>query len=152
MRANKRHKSSCSLIFVMANRGLFRKKPYTNINTHVTIFARYAMLAFENRTHRDERSFGKLFYDLRNELPDIEFAEAFVLLMKAFYDAAAEKLFLAKEELDTLFECFISKLPETFKNETIPMDTERGEEFVRIRLLLIYQGTSIYSYVRNLSI
>ena len=83
------------------------------------VFARYAMLSLENRTHRDERSFGELFYDLCNELPDIEFAEAFFLLMKAFYDAAAEKLFLAKEELDALFTCFFSKLPETLKTKLL---------------------------------
>jgi len=83
------------------------------------VFARYAMLALENRTHRDERTFGALFYEMCNELPDIEFAESFLLLMKAFYDAAAEKLFLAKEELDTHFECFISKLPETLKTKLL---------------------------------
>jgi hypothetical protein len=83
------------------------------------VFARYTMLALENRMQRDERAFGALFYAVCDELPDIKFAEAFFLLMKAFHDTAAEKLFLTKEELDLLFECFFSKLPETLKTKLL---------------------------------
>jgi len=83
------------------------------------VFARYTMLALENRMQRDERAFGVLFYAVCDELPDIKFAEAFLLLMKAFHDAAAEKLFLAEEELEALFACFFSKLPETLKTKLL---------------------------------
>jgi len=83
------------------------------------VFARYTMLALENRMQRDERAFGVLFCAVCDELPDIKFAEAFLLLMKAFHDAAAEKLFLAEEELEALFACFFSKLPETLKTKLL---------------------------------
>jgi len=79
------------------------------------VFARYTMLALENRMQRDERTFGILFYALCDELSDIKFAEAFLLLMKAFHDAVAEKLFLTEEELEALLACFFSKLPKTLK-------------------------------------
>ena len=81
------------------------------------VFARYMMLALENRMQRDERAFGVLFYALCDELTDIKFAESVFLLMKAFHDAAAEKLFLTEEELGSLFECFFSKLPVTLKTK-----------------------------------
>ena len=84
------------------------------------VFARYMMLALENRMQRDERAFETLFYALCEELSDIKFAEAFFLLMKAFHDAAAEKLFLTEEELEALFVCFFSKLPETLKTKLLP--------------------------------
>ena len=83
------------------------------------VFARYTMLALENRVQLDERTFGVLFYDLCDELADIEFTEAFFLLMKAFHAAAAEKLFLMEEELEALFECFFSNLPETLKTKLL---------------------------------
>ena len=83
------------------------------------VFARYIMLALENRTQQDERAFGELFYDLCEELADIKFAEAFFLLMQAFHDVTAEKLFLKKEELDALFTRFFSQLPETLKTKLL---------------------------------
>jgi predicted metal-binding protein len=39
--------------------------------------------------------------------------------MKAFHDAAAEKLFLMEEELEALLACFFSKLPETLKTKLL---------------------------------
>jgi hypothetical protein len=83
------------------------------------VFARYTLLALENRIQRDERVFGALFYDLCDELADIQFASAFLLLMKSFQDTAAEKLFLTEEELEELFACFFLKLPETLKTKLL---------------------------------
>ena len=51
------------------------------------MFARYMMLALENRIHRDERSMGKLFYSVCNELSDITWIEAFRLLLETFIAA-----------------------------------------------------------------
>lgn len=91
-------------------------RSYDAMTAYISVvFARYTMLVLENRLQRDGRSFGAIFYSVCDELPDIEFAEAFFLLMKAFRDTAAEKLFLTEEELDELLESFFSKLPETIK-------------------------------------
>ena len=84
------------------------------------VFARYTMLALENRIQLDDRTFGVLFYALCDELSDIEFAEAFLLLMKAFHTAVTEKLFLTEDELAALLECFFSNLPETLKTKLLP--------------------------------
>ena len=106
-------------------------RSYDAMTAYIAIvFARYAMLSLENRMQRDERTFGSLFYAVCDELPDIKFAEAFLLLMKAFHDTLAEKLFLAKEELDALFVCFFSKLPETLKTKLLRWMPNAQESFL----------------------
>ena len=94
------------------------------------VFARYTMLALENRMQRDERTFGVLFYALCDELSDIEFAEAFLLLMKAFHNAVTEKLFLTEDELAALLECFFSNLPETLKTKLLPWIPNAQRDFL----------------------
>jgi hypothetical protein len=83
------------------------------------VFARYLMLALENRAQRDDRTFGKMFYATCDELSDITLAESLLLLMKAFLDAVMEKLFLTEGELESLLECFMSKLPQALKNKLL---------------------------------
>ncbi len=102
-------KSFLSLEHECASRSYDAMTAYTAV-----VFARYVMLALESRMQRDSRSIGALFYAVSDELPDIRFAEAFLLLMKAFRDTA-ENLFLSEEELENLLENFFSKLPQTLK-------------------------------------
>jgi hypothetical protein len=83
------------------------------------VFARYAMLAVENRMGRDARTLGRLFYAACDELSGITLAESLMLLMEAFLDTVAEKLFLAGEELNSLIECFMSKLPQSLRNKLL---------------------------------
>lgn len=93
-------------------------RSYDGMTAYIAVvFARYVMLALENRLQRDERAFGSLFFAVCDELADIGFAEAFLLLMKVFRDAAAEKLFLAEEDLEALLECFRAKLPLVLKTK-----------------------------------
>ena len=94
------------------------------------VFARYTLLALENRIQIDGRTFGVLYYDLCDELSDIKFAEAFLLLMKAFHAAAAEKLFLTEEELTALLECFFSNIPETLKTKLLPWVSNAQKGFL----------------------
>jgi hypothetical protein len=59
------------------------------------VFARYMMLAFENRIQRDERAARTLFYTACNELSDITWIEGgFRLLLKTFLDIIADKYLL----------------------------------------------------------
>jgi IS4 transposase len=45
------------------------------------VISRYMMLALDKRLEEDSRSFGELFYDICDELPDITFGKAFLLLL-----------------------------------------------------------------------
>ena len=89
---------------------------YDAMTAYVAIvFARYMMLALENRHQKDERTFGILFYAVCDELPDITLIESLHLLMSSFAKFLMDKLFLSEEELAMMLEEFILSLPETLK-------------------------------------
>ncbi len=118
-------KSRLQLCKECASRSYDAMTAYTAV-----VFARYTMLALENRIERDERSFGALFRAVGDELSDIKFTEALFLLMKALHDTAAERLFLSEEELETLLECFFSKLPQTLQMKLLPCASEAQKSFL----------------------
>lgn len=50
-------------------------RSYDGMTAYIAVvFARYVMLALENRLQRDERAFGSLFFAVCDELSDIGFA------------------------------------------------------------------------------
>ena len=79
------------------------------------IVSRYMMLAVDKRLEEDTRSFGELFYDICDELPDITLEKAFLLLVDTFLNVAAEKYFLADDEVEYLLGAFMDALPEPLK-------------------------------------
>lgn len=93
---------------------------YDAMTAYVAIvFARYMMLAIENRTRRDDKTFGELYCLVSNELSDITWIEAFRLLMEVFMTAICDKLSLTDKELDVLLETFIEALPEMLKSKLL---------------------------------
>jgi hypothetical protein len=83
------------------------------------VFARYMMLALENRMQKDERSMGALFYSACNELSDITWIEAIRLLMETFLEVVADKYLLEDDEIESLFEAFIAALPDTLRSKLL---------------------------------
>jgi hypothetical protein len=81
------------------------------------VFARYSMLALENRLQKDDRSMGELFFRTCDELPDITWAEAFQLLLETFLEVMAEKYLLADDEIETLLETFMHAWPTSLKRK-----------------------------------
>jgi len=79
------------------------------------VMSRYMMLALDKRLEEDSRSFGELFYDTCDELPDITFGKALLLLLDTFLNVVAERYLLADDEIESLLEAFINALPEPFK-------------------------------------
>ena len=79
------------------------------------VMSRYMLLALEKRMEEDVHSFGELFFDISDEMPDITLMKALMLLMDTFLNVAAEKYFLADDEMEDLFEAFIDALPEPLK-------------------------------------
>ena len=82
---------------------------------NAVVMSRYMMLALDKRLEEDSRSFGELFFDICDELPDITWMKAFMLLLDTFLDTAAEKYFLADDEVDDLLAAFMDALPEPLK-------------------------------------
>jgi hypothetical protein len=95
-----------------------RSLSYDAITAYISIvFARYMMLAVENRIALDDRTLSELFYSVCDELPDITWMEAFAVLMEILLRTVSEKLFLTEDELKSLVEAFMSALPETLKSK-----------------------------------
>jgi hypothetical protein len=83
------------------------------------VFARYMMLALENRIRQDERSMGVLFHAACDELSDITLIEALRLLMKTFLEVTADKYLLEDDEIKPLLEAFIAAIPAPLKNRLL---------------------------------
>jgi hypothetical protein len=73
------------------------------------------MLAVENRSYTDLRTIGALFYYWCDELEDIKFFEALLLILEALKTALQEKLFLTKETINEFLDYFVSTLPDHIK-------------------------------------
>jgi len=86
---------------------------------NAVVMSRYMMLALDKRLEEDSRSFGELFFDICDELPDITWVKAFMLLLDTFLDVAAEKYFLADDEIEYLLGAFMDALPEPLKNSLL---------------------------------
>ena len=82
---------------------------------NAVVMSRYMMLALDKRMEEDPRSFGELFFSTCDELPDITWMKAFMLLLDTFLDVAAEKYFLADDEVESLLGAFMDALPEPLK-------------------------------------
>lgn len=85
---------------------------YDAMTAHTAVvFARYMMLAVENRESRDERSLGELFLYFTDELSDITWTEAFHLLMEMFRELLADTCGLSEEKISELMCAFMEALP-----------------------------------------
>jgi hypothetical protein len=83
------------------------------------VVSRYMMLALDKRLEEDARSFGELFFDICDELPDITLGKALMLVLDTFLNVAAEKYFLADDEIEHLLETFMDALPEPLKKSML---------------------------------
>lgn len=94
----------------------FRSLSYDAMTAHVSIvFARYMMLAIDQRERTDERSLGDLFYLTIEELSDITYAEALQLLLKHLEQLLIKEVGISEEEIDRLMDLFMKTLPAIWR-------------------------------------
>jgi hypothetical protein len=75
------------------------------------VLSRYMMLALEKRIEEDPRGIGELFFSACDEMPDITWGKALILMLDTLLDTVAEKYFLADDEVECLLEDFMKALP-----------------------------------------
>ena len=93
-----------------------RSLSYDAMTAHVAVvFTRYMMLAVENRTSSDKRTLGELFYLIADEMADINWMQAFQMLMNAFLSTLADKLSLTSSQLEQFMDSFFEALPSSTK-------------------------------------
>ena len=85
---------------------------YDAMTSHVAIvFTRYMMLSLEQRRNSDGRSFGGMYYDAYDELQDLHYSSALILILKELIDAVKKRMLFMEKELDSMLEAFIENLP-----------------------------------------
>ena len=75
------------------------------------VFARYIMMALENRESKDQRSVCAIFHAVCKELDDISFEAAFNIIMETMLLNTCDHPHLENYQLDALADLFMSQLP-----------------------------------------
>ena len=89
---------------------------YDALTAHVAIvFARYLMIAMEQRRNEDDRTLG-IFYFFTDELSDISFGESFQIIITAMIDSVCAIFQPTEEQLELFIEMFVGRLPEYIRN------------------------------------
>lgn len=85
---------------------------YDALTAHVAIvFARYLMVALEQRKSEDNRTLGEIFFFLSNELEDISFRHSMQILMEAMLASIGEIFNVTDEQMSAFIEDFVLRLP-----------------------------------------
>lgn len=93
---------------------------YDALTAHVAfVFARYMLLALENRNNEDDRTIGEIFYLMVDEMADISLAEALQLIAKAMFNSVSEIISLSEEQLFDLISKFMDKLPRFYISQLL---------------------------------
>ena len=86
---------------------------YDALTAHVAIvFARYMLLALEQRKDEDNRTLGEIFFYLTDELADITFGESFQIILRAMFEGIYAVFQVTEEQLDTFIDIFVNQLPD----------------------------------------
>ena len=89
-----------------------RSISYDALTAHTSIvFARYMMLALEQRRNTDEQSLGELFYLAIDELEDLCYLDALAALLSLLMDCAQEAEILDEEQINEASSVCVEKFP-----------------------------------------
>ena len=101
---------------------------YDALTAHTAIvFARYLMIAMEQRRNEDNRTLGEIFFFFTDELSDITFLESFQIILTAMIDSICAVFQPTKEQIDMFIEMFIGRLPEYLKRYLTKAALASGE-------------------------
>ncbi|MDD6684182.1 MAG: hypothetical protein PUE47_00050 [Lachnospiraceae bacterium] len=86
---------------------------YDAMTTHVSIvLVRYMLLSLEQRRKIDKRSIGELFYVSCDELQDLQYMDALIMVLKKLVSMITEKWLFLEKELNSMLDSFLEKLPK----------------------------------------
>jgi hypothetical protein len=96
----------------------YQQLSYDALTARTTIvMIRYMMLSVERRTMQDPRTLGELFFLGFEEVADIRFEQALMLIMSLLSDTLSEdQLGLTEEQMQQIMDSFIEKLPIQIRN------------------------------------
>lgn len=79
------------------------------------IFARYMMLAVENRESKDERSLGEIFMIFSDELSEVSWIQAFQLMLQLFREQLTADIGLPESKIVEVMDAFMKLIPSFIK-------------------------------------
>ncbi|MEW5899181.1 MAG: transposase [Bacillota bacterium] len=98
----------------------FQARDYDAMVAHTTLVCvRYLLLSVENRESKDDRSWGGIFYEMCEEVENISFAKAFIILLELFTQVLRDKLYLPDDLLEEILDSFMESLPEFLKKRLL---------------------------------
>lgn len=98
----------------------FHSRTYDAMFAHTTIVCvRYMLLAFENREQKDNRAHGGIFYQLCDEVAELDFNQAFLYILDLFKKTLRENLFLSESLVEQILSDFMDKLPGFVRSRLI---------------------------------
>ena len=90
-----------------------RTMSYDAMTAHVSIIlARYMMLSLEQRRKVDKRSIGELFYVTCDELQDLQYMDALIMVLKKLVSMITEKWIFLENELNVMLASFLENLSD----------------------------------------
>jgi len=96
----------------------FQGRSYDMMTAHTTIvFMRYIMLALEARNAADHRTVGGFFYEICDEVKDIRFSEALLLILNLLARALAVYPVISEEMAAVIINTVFSGLPSVWKQK-----------------------------------
>lgn len=94
----------------------FQSRSYDGLISHTTIvFARYIVLSWQNRCNTDQRTLGGLFYELCDEVNELDWAVALHQLIEILEDALKQTNKKIKKLIQSQLEQWIGNLPNYIK-------------------------------------
>lgn len=94
----------------------FQGRSYDGLISHTTIvFARYIVLSWQNRCNTDNRTLGGLFYDLCDEIDELDWAIALQHLVELLQDVLKQTNTKMKKMIESQLQYWIDGLPSYIK-------------------------------------
>lgn len=94
----------------------FQSRSYDSLISHTTIvFARYIVLSWQNRCGTDQRTLGGLFYELCDEISDLDWAMALQQLIELLEDTLKESNKRIQKLIKSQLQQWIAGLPKYIK-------------------------------------
>lgn len=83
------------------------------------VFLRYIMLAVESRNNQDDRTIGELFYYYSDEMEDLKFSQALILLIDTLRRVLSDFPVISQELANMIMDAFISTMPRSLKERLL---------------------------------
>lgn len=93
---------------------------YDALIAHTTIvFTRYIMLAISSREEKDPKTIGQLFYLCCDEMEDIRFTQALMMVIDVLKSTLSNEPVLSEEKVQSIIDELFDNLPHFLRNSLL---------------------------------